>query len=136
MPTNPDPALWWKVWSNGINAQIAMAGIGLMKAASVLDNPALKTVAQRQLDWIIGANPFSSSTLIGVGHNHPPHYMGCTGAFRPGTPVLPGAVMNGLTGDYEDRPRFILQDNAIQSEYWTPPVACTLWLMAEINNKQ
>jgi hypothetical protein len=125
------PGGWWV----GINANIALAGVGLMKAAAVLGAPALKAIAQRQLDWIIGANPFSSSTIIGVGHNHPSHMFSCTAAFRPGTPILPGAVMNGLTGDTADQPQLLLHGDFNQSEYWTPMVASTLWLMGEITKQ-
>jgi hypothetical protein len=56
--------------------------------------------------------------------------------FKPPTPLLPGAVMNGLTGDMADQPQLITYNTFNQSEYWTPAVACTLWLMAEINNEQ
>ena len=117
----------------GINANIASAGVGLLKAASILGDPSLKAVAQKQLDWIIGFNPFSSSTIVGVGHNQLPHMFGCTDAFRPGTPVLPGAVMNGLCGDREDRPYIIPHDTYNDREYWMPAVALTLWLMGAIN---
>ena len=116
----------------GINANIASAGVGLLKAASVLGEPGLKAIAQRQLDWIIGLNPFSSSTIVGVGYNQPLRMINCC-EFSPPTPVLPGAVMNGLCGDKEDMPHLITYNNYNQSEYWMPAVAWTLWLMAAIN---
>jgi hypothetical protein len=127
---------WWTRWWVGLNPYIALSGVGLMKAAAVLDDPALKTVAQRQLDWIIGANPFGSSAIVGVGHNQPPYFQWSAGAFRPSTPVLPGAVSCGPGGTYEDLPYFYPNSPMGQSEYWTPAVAYTLWLMAEINNEQ
>ncbi|MDR0573933.1 MAG: glycoside hydrolase family 9 protein, partial [Tannerella sp.] len=87
--------------------------------------------AQRQLDWIIGLNPFSSSTIVGVGYNQPLRMINCC-EFSPPTPVLSGAVMNGLCGDKEDMPHLITYNNYSQSEYWMPAVAWTLWLMSEI----
>jgi hypothetical protein len=126
------PELRWWV---GINANIASAGVGLMKAANILNDPKLKAVAQKQLDWIIGVNPFKSSTLIGLGYNHPDHYTGASSAFNPPTPVMAGAVMNGLGGDKEDQP-IIGDGNYSISEYWTPMVAYTLWLMAEISETE
>jgi len=126
---HPDMS-WWV----GINANIASAGIGLLKAAKILQRPELKSVAQRQLDWITGYNPFNSSTIIGVGDNHPVRMINGN-EFRPPTPVLPGAVMNGLGGDKEDMPFLIERNNYNQSEYWTPMVAYTLWLMGEITKK-
>ena len=117
---------WWV----GVNSNLASIGIGMLKAAKVLDDAELKTIAQRQLDWIIGVNPFNSSTLIGIGYNHPKHFPGST--FNPRTPVISGAVMNGLGGDHDDQPA-IGSGNWQISEYWTPMVAHTLWLMAELS---
>jgi hypothetical protein len=118
------PSGWWV----GINANLASAGIGLCRAADVLGEPALRAVAQRQLDWILGCNPFGASTVEGVGYNQPPPFVNGT-EFRPATPRLPGAVMNGLGGTDDDRPDKGKGDYHI-SEYWTPMVAYTVWLMA------
>ena len=122
------PELSWWV---GINANLASAGVGLMKAAKVLNDPELKIAAQKQLDWIVGRNPFNSSTIISIGYNQPVQMMGSE--FKPFTPLIPGAVMNGLGGDKDDQPNLITKSNYQQSEYWTPMVAYTLWLMAEIS---
>jgi len=122
------PELSWWV---GINANLASAGVGFIKAANVLQKPELLSVAQRQLDWITGYNPFNSSTVTGVGYNQPGHFVN-NREFRPATPVLPGGVMNGLGGDKEDMPYLNPNSSYNQSEYWTPMVAYTLWLMSEI----
>jgi|ERR1035437_248878 hypothetical protein len=121
---------WWV----GINANIASAGVGLIKAGNILNDPKLKALAQRQLDWIIGVNPFNSSTIVSVGYNQPRPMIGSE--FKPSTPLLPGAVMNGLGGNGADQPNLILQNNYNQSEYWTPMVAYTLWLMAELSEPE
>jgi Glycosyl hydrolase family 9/Cellulase N-terminal ig-like domain len=126
-----DPRLSWWV---GINANLASAGVGLMKASAILNDPELKALAQKQLDWIIGANPFNSSTIMTVGRNQPTPMLGSE--FKPPTPLLPGAVMNGLGGDVADQPHFIAENNYQQSEYWTPMVAYTIWLMAEISKAE
>ena len=119
---------WWV----GINSNLASSGIGFLKAARILNDPELKALAQRQLDWITGVNPFNSSTIEGVGYNQPRHFPGST--FWPQTPVLPGAVLNGLGGDHEDQ-TVIGNGNWQISEYWTPMVAYSLWLMAELSNE-
>ncbi|MBI5011033.1 MAG: glycoside hydrolase family 9 protein, partial [Bacteroidia bacterium] len=116
---------WWV----GINSNLASAGIGLLKVSQVLGDPKLKALAQRQLDWITGINPFNSSTVIGIGYNHPKHFPGST--FLPNTPVIPGAVLNGLGGTPMDQPEIGTGSWQI-SEYWTPMVAYTIWLMAEL----
>ena len=56
---------WWV----GINANLASAGVGLVRAARLLDDPQLRAVAQRQLDWILGCNPHAASTVVGLGRN-------------------------------------------------------------------
>jgi len=114
----------------GINANLAAAGVGLMKAASILNDPKLRTLAQRQLDWITGVNPFNSSTIVFVGYNNPKPFN--SSEFKPFTPLLPGAVMNGLRGDKADQPD-IGNGNWQVSEYWTPMVCYTLWLTSVIS---
>jgi hypothetical protein len=120
----PPDSGWWV----GINANLASAGIGLVRAAKLLHDPDLRGAAQRQLDWILGCNPFSASTVVGLGHNHPPRFVNGN-EFQPPTPVLPGAVMNGLGGTQDDQP-FIGDGIYNVSEYWTPMVSYTMWLMA------
>lgn len=122
----PDPT-WWV----GINSNISSAGIGLVRAGRILNDRKLEALAQRQLDWILGVNPFNSSTMAGVGYNHPEHFGGSS--FNPLTPVIPGAVMNGLGGDDADQAIIGKGDWQI-SEYWTPMVAHTLWLMSELSD--
>src|SRR5689334_3007374 len=107
-----EPELEWWV---GINSNIASSGVGLLKAASVLKDDHMKALAQKQLDWILGSNPFNSSTMEDAGYNHPVHFAGSS--FLPSVPVLPGAVLNGLGGDHEDMPVIGNGDWQI-SEYW------------------
>jgi hypothetical protein len=117
---------WWV----GINSNIASAGIGLLKASAVLNDGKLKSSAQQQLDWIFGSNPYNSSTMLGAGYNHPKHFAGSS--FMPTVPLIDGAVVNGLGGDHADMPVIGNGDWQV-SEYWTPMVAYTLWLMAELS---
>ncbi len=115
---------WWV----GINGHLASHGVGLFNAARVLDDKRLSALAQRQLDWILGVNPFNASTITGVGNNQPPVYV--PGAFTPPTPAIPGGVMNGIGGTVTDIPD--LKPKSYHTcEYWTPMVAHAMWLMAE-----
>jgi hypothetical protein len=104
--------------------------VGLFKAARLLKDPGLAVIAQRQLDWILGVNPFNSSTVIGVGRNNPAHY-DVSYWFNPGTPVIPGAVMNGIGGTSNDMPDQ-KPGEWETCEYWTPMVCYTMWLMSEL----
>ena len=114
---------WWV----GINAHAAATGIAAAKAAVLLGEADLMTVAQRQLDWIIGANPFDESTIDLVGRNHHTTFDGR--CFVPNTPRIRGAVLNGIGGDQSDMPD-LLDGSYHTCEYWTPMVAHTMWLAA------
>lgn len=117
---------WWV----GINANLASAGVGLIKASRILDDPALACLAQRQLDWILGVNPFDASTVEGVGRNQPAQFIATE--YSPPTPPIPGAVMNGIGGTAADQPE--LAPGSWQTcEYWTPMVCYTMWLMSELS---
>jgi hypothetical protein len=121
-------ARWWV----GINANLASAGVGLAKASKLLQEPRLAALAQRQLDWVLGVNPFDASTMTGVGRNQPRQFV--TGEFKPVTPLIDGAVMNGIGGTTDDRPD--LKPGSWQTcEYWTPMVCYTMWLMSELSGR-
>jgi hypothetical protein len=113
----------------GINGNLASTGIGLSRAAAIANNPAYSSVAQRQLDWIVGCNPFDASTVLGAGYNQPTVYHPT--AFSPATPVIDGAVMNGIGGTKLDEPD-LYNGSFHTCEYYTPMVAYTTWLMAEL----
>ncbi len=86
-------------------------------------------IRQWQLDWILGVNPFDASTMTGVGQNQPKQFV--TGEFKPVTPLIDDAVMNGIGGTPDDAPG--LKPGSWQTcEYWTPTVCYTMWLMSEL----
>lgn len=120
-----------ETWWVGINANLASSGVGLALSARLLGDASLFDLAQRQLDWILGANPFDASTMTDVGRNQPQVYR--PDAFKPPTPVIPGGVTNGIGGDASDRPQ-LLPGSWNTCEYWTPMLAWTMWLMAELQN--
>jgi hypothetical protein len=122
---NPSSPQWWV----GINAHLASNGVGLARAARLLSSPSLTALAQRQLDWILGVNPFNASTVTAVGHNQPPLFI--TGEFTPVTPHIPGGVMNGLGGDANDQ-IVLLPGSYHTCEYWTPMVAYAISLLLSI----
>jgi len=127
-----NPALSWWV---GINANITGKGVGLAMASRILKDPKFMAIAQRQLDWILGANPFGNSTMMGVGYVHPKNpitYVAeSKNVFKPWTPHIPGAVLNGIGGDKNDMPD-MLPGSWQTGEYWTPMIGLTMWLMAEL----
>lgn len=119
-------------WMVGINAHAAAIGLAMAKAGVLLDMPACLDVAMRQLDWIVGSNPFDACTIDLVGRNRHSPYI--PGAFVPGTPRIRGAVLNGIAGNAEDMPDMF--DGTYHTcEYWTPMVCFTMYLAAWLDKK-
>lgn len=102
--------------------------VALFKAAKILKQPEWAALAQRQLDWVLGANPFGVSYMVGVGHLNPPEYI-YTG-FQPRTPRILGATMEGVFGDRDDRPD-TLPGHFVTAEYWTVHASFLIWGLAE-----
>ena len=104
--------------------------MGKAKAAFILSglfhDPELKNIGTRQLEYIIGYNPFAMSTIYGDGYDYPPLY----GAYA-GDVV--GAVPVGIeTFENDDEPYMPMQVNATYKEIWTNTTASTLWLLARL----
>ena len=100
------------------NLKISYHGLILIKAAKALNLPILRVIAQRQADWILGANPYDASSVTGVGYNQP--YVPMFGQFFPPTPQIPGAVIVGIGN----------------TEYDMPCVGTLMWLLSEIAKPQ
>lgn len=115
-------------FAGGINANITSTGISLILASKILQDAKYLTYAQRQIDWIVGLNPLNTSTIEEVGHNQPVRFINKTLNIPP---LIAGAVMNGIGGTKEDTPHLIA-GSWQNCEYWTPQVAQTMWLMAEL----
>lgn len=104
--------------------------MGKAKAAFILSrllqDEELKYIATRQLEYIIGYNPFAMSTIYGDGYDYPPLY----GAYA-GDVV--GAVPVGIeTFENDDEPYFPMQNNCTYKEIWTHNTARVMWLVAEL----
>lgn len=94
--------------------------------ARVLDDPSLRDLGTRQMEWIVGYNPFAMSTIWGDGHDYPPLY----GAYA-GDVV--GAVPVGIeTFENDDEPYFPMQNNCTYKEIWTHTTARAMWMVAEM----
>lgn len=104
--------------------------MGKAKAAFILsrllNDKELKHIATRQVEYIVGYNPFAMSTIYGDGYDYPPLY----GAYA-GDVV--GAVPVGIeTFENDDEPYFPMQNNCTYKEIWTHTTARMLWLVAEL----
>jgi hypothetical protein len=103
---------------------------GKAKAAFILSrlfgDKELKDIATRQMEYIVGYNPFAMSTIYGDGYDYPPLY----GAYS-GDAV--GAVPVGIeTFENDDEPYMPMQNNCTYKEIWVHTTARMIWLIAEL----
>jgi len=104
--------------------------MGKAKAAFLLSDAlhdsSLRDLGTRQLEYIVGYNPFAMSTIYGDGYDYPPLY----GAYA-GDVV--GAVPVGIeTFENDDEPYMPMQVNATYKEIWTHSTASVIWLLSKI----
>ncbi|MBN2293081.1 MAG: glycoside hydrolase family 9 protein, partial [Pirellulales bacterium] len=79
--TGPGRFIVYQYRFGGYNGPIAAAGVFLRRAAAITGKDEYRHVAQRQMDWIFGCNPYDSSAVEGVGYNQPQR--GFYGEFFP-----------------------------------------------------
>ncbi len=108
---------------HAITLSKARAAIVLSK---VLGDAGLRDIATRQMEYVVGFNPFAMSTIYGEGYDWSPLY----GAYA-GDVV--GAVPVGIqTFENDDEPYWPTQSNATYKEIWMLTSAKTLSLVAEM----
>ncbi len=120
----PDRFVVYQYRPYGYNVPIAAAGVLMRHAAKLTGRDDYRQTAQRQMDWILGGNPYDASAVEGVGYNQP--LRGFYGEFFPPTPQIPGAVSTGLTSG-----SILMQNSGFANEYDMPVVGWVLWLMTE-----
>ena len=123
---------FWKpdYWGTGNDAQAAGHGVVMYWMAEILGEPWLAKLANRQLDWITGANPFNTSMILSVGRNQPVAYRSLE--IFPDVPDIDGAVLQGPLGSPTDAP-LIVSNYWATAEFWMPHQAAVTWLMAEVS---
>ncbi len=96
-------------------------------AAHLRSDLASSQLANHQLEWIIGRNPFSQSTMYGEGYDFPPLY-------SPSSGDLVGALPVGIqTRGDSDVPYWPVQSTWTYKEIWVHPVARWVWLMKDLS---
>jgi len=115
VPHSNETGYWWQ----GENARLASISTALQMASMVQDlfdqdtRSSLKKLAQSELDWILGKNPFGICCLYGFGTTTYPSYPS-----KNGFANYTGGICNGITSDTTD-------EDAIA---WMPyPEGLTYW---------
>lgn len=98
------------------NTNIQMSSAWALAEASLLrnDNEGMLLVG-RQLEWVLGANPFGQSLMYGVGYAFAPHFAYCLKDIVGSLPV----GMDCMSGDM---PHWSATNTATSKEIWVEPV--------------
>ena len=86
----------------------------------------LTDIAQDQLHWVIGRNPFLQSTMWGEGYDYAPQYTAMSGDLVGSLPV--GIKMLGN----HDLPYWPVTNAWNYKEVWVHPSSRWLWLMEDL----
>lgn len=113
----------------GYHATLLAKTKGISLIGKYFNDPTLKQIAINQLEWVMGKNPFSSSSMYGEGYNYHPLYVAYS-------PELIGALPVGFeTKGYNDLPYWPVVNNAVFKEIWGHTTGKYLWIFADILSK-
>ena len=113
----------------GFNAVTLAKAKACFILASTLQDEGLFDIGARQVEYVLGFNPFAASTVYGEGYDYPLLY----GAYA-GNVV--GAVPVGIeTFENDDEPYFPMQSNCTYKEIWTHSTARLTSCVAELLKK-
>jgi hypothetical protein len=112
---------WWL----GMTSHLENYAVLLGEAAQAFGNSRYRDLAFRQLEWVMGANPFGACLMTGEGMRNPyPHsrYVG----------LIPGGIMNGIAGNTRDAPILDTEYGFDwrTTEYWSPHNAFYIWALS------
>jgi hypothetical protein len=98
------------------NTNIQMSSTWALAEASRMRNDAEGfQLVRKQLEWILGANPFGQSLMYGVGYDFAPHFAYCLKDIVGSLPV-------GMDCLSDDQPYWSATNDATHKEIWVEPV--------------
>jgi hypothetical protein len=114
-----------ETFQHGATSHLLNQAVALGMAARLLETPAARQLAYKQLEWVMGANPEAACLMTGGGLNSPfPHsrFVG----------LLVGGIMNGFVGEAADEPFLDMEcrQDWRTTEYWCPHNGNYLWALA------
>jgi hypothetical protein len=102
----------------------------LSVAGRLFRDSAATGLARAQLQWVVGRNPFTQSTMFGEGHDWHQQYSVSSGDFVGSLPV--GMQSRGHT----DLPYWSAQNMYVYKEVWVHSTARWLWIVADLVNRE
>jgi hypothetical protein len=119
--------VWFDAGSRGNNGTLLSQTKALAIAARLRGSLALADLAQRQLEWAVGRNPFAQSIIYGEGHSFAPHYSAMSGQ-------IVGSVPVGIeTRGDKDVPYWPDSNFPTWKETWTHATSRWLFLAGDIS---
>jgi len=110
----------------GFHATLLSKVKGVTAIGKLLNDQKLMQVGIDQLEWILGKNPFASSSMYGEGNNYHPLYV----AFSR---QMVGALPVGFeTFGEHDAPFWPVVNNAVYKEIWGHTTGKFLWVLADL----
>jgi hypothetical protein len=110
----------------GFHATLLSKARAAAMLSKTFGDKGLRAIAIRQMEWILGMNPYAASTIFGEGYD----FVNLYGAFL-GDVV--GAVPVGIeTFENLDLPYLPMQSNATYKEVWVHSAARVMWLIADL----
>ena len=110
----------------GFHATLLAKAKAVSALALFLNDEELKKIAIYQLEWVLGRNPFASSTMYGMGYNYHPLYVAFSNQI---VGALPVGIMT--LGDL-DLPYYPTRDNAVYKEIWGHTTGKYLWILSDL----
>jgi len=99
---------------------------GLAAAARLRNDAELLDLCRKQIEWVLGRNPFCQSTMYGEGHDYAPQYTAMSGDMVGSLPV-------GIQTHFErDVPYWPAGNCYNYKEVWVHPSSRWLWLMCDL----
>lgn len=109
------------------NYGVLLSQTKALAAASVLRKDAAGLdLAHRQLEWVVGRNPFAQSTMWGEGYNFAQQYSVSSGDLVGSLPV------GMMTRGNRDLPYWPPQNSYVYKEVWVHPSARWLWILEDL----
>lgn len=116
---------WWL----GVTSHLESHAVLLAAASKVFSKPEYRDAAFRQLEWVMGNNPFGACLMTGEGARNSYPYSRFVG------PLI-GGIVNGIAGNADDVPILQMEygNDWRTGEYWTPHNAFYLWALSQLES--